>query len=118
MPPALVYRAATQQVETVALKGMPLGGPMAFPYRKTSVTLSPGDTVVLMSDGFPELFNTEREMLGYERAVEVFAEVASQSPEQIIAHLREAGERWSNGRAQDDDVTFVVMKVKAGTASG
>ncbi len=115
MPPALVYRAATGQVETVALKGMPLGGPGSFPYQTTSVPLSPGDTVVLMSDGFPELFNAEGEMLGYERAVEVFEEVASQSPEQIIAHLREAGERWSNGRAQDDDVTFVIMKMKAST---
>ncbi len=45
----------------------------------------------------------------------MFAEVASGSPEEIIAHFRETGARWSNGRAQDDDVTFVVMKVKAGT---
>ena len=32
MPPALVYRAATQQVEQIPLKGMPLGGPAEFPY--------------------------------------------------------------------------------------
>ncbi len=115
MPPALLYRAATQQVETVSLKGMPLGGPMAFPYQTTSVMLSPGDTVVLMSDGFPELFNAEGEMLGYERAVTVFEEVASRSPEEIITHFTETGETWSNGRALDDDVTFVVMKMKAST---
>ncbi len=80
---------------------------MAFPYRKTSVPLSPGDTLVLMSDGFPELFNAEGKMLGYERAVTVFEEVASRSPEEIITHLTKASETWSNGRAQDDDVTFV-----------
>ena len=102
-------------MEQIPLKGMPLGGPAAFPYKTTSVVLAAGDTVVLMSDGFPELFNAEREMLGYEQAVAVFAEVASGSPEEIIAHFRETGARWSNGRAPDDDVTFVVMKVKAGT---
>ncbi len=112
MPPAFVYRAATKQVETISLKGMPLGGPGVFPYRKTRLVLSSGDTVVLMSDGFPELFNAEGEMLGYERAVEVFEEVASLSPEEIIAHFRETGRNWTNGGAPDDDVTFVVMKVK------
>jgi len=117
MPPALVYRAATQQVETVALEGMPLGGP-ATSYHTTSVSLSPGDTVVLMSDGFPELFNIESEMLGYERVVRVFAEVASRSPEKIITHLMKTGETWANGRAQDDDMTFVVMKVKHGDENG
>ena len=35
-----------------------------------------------------------------------------QIPDEIIAHLNEAGERWSNGRPQDDDITFVVLKVK------
>jgi len=114
MPPALVYRAETEQVETIPLKGVPLGGP-AFSYSKTCVALSAGDTVMLMSDGFPELFNAEGEMLGYERAVTVFEEVASRSPEEIITHFTETGETWANGRAQDDDVTFVVMKMKVST---
>jgi len=115
MPPALVYRAATRQVETIPLKGMPLGGPGAVPYQKTCVLLSAGDTVMLMSDGFPELFSDSREMLGYERAASVFAEVAHRSPEEIIVHLRETCDGWSNGRSLDDDVTFVVMKMKAST---
>ena len=112
MPPALVYRAATRQVEQIPLKGMPLGGPGTFPYKKTSVLLSPGDTVMLMSDGFPELFNEADEMLGYERAVEVFEEVAHKSPEEIIELFKAAVSIWMNDRAQNDDVTFVVMKVK------
>jgi hypothetical protein len=29
------------------------------------------------------------------------------------ADLAQAGERWANGRPQEDDVTFVVMKIKA-----
>ncbi len=113
MPPALIYRSATQQVDEVPLKGLPLGSPVTFPYRKTCVTLAPGDTVMLMSDGFPELFNEAGEILGYDRAVEVFAEAADRSPEKIIAHFKETGATWTNGHPQGDDVTFVVMKVKA-----
>ncbi|GAB5517861.1 MAG: hypothetical protein RhofKO_01120 [Rhodothermales bacterium] len=113
MPPALIYRAATQQVEVVTLKGLPLGSPMALPYRKHCYALAPGDTVMLMSDGFPELFNAEKEMFGYERAVTVFEAVAAQAPHDIIAHFKATGQAWANGRAPDDDITFVVLKVKA-----
>ena len=112
MPPALVYRKATHEVETIELKGIPLGGPSGIPYKKTRLTISPGDTILLMSDGFPERFNADREMLGYEQAVSVFHAVAHESPEKIIVHLRETGEQWANGQVQDDDVTFLVIKMK------
>jgi serine phosphatase RsbU (regulator of sigma subunit) len=113
MPPALLYRAASGWIEAVPLKGMPLGGPGALPYRGTSVALSPGDTLILMSDGFPELFNESREMLGYAQASEVFREVAERLPQEIIAHLMQTAKAWCNGQVQADDMTFVVMKVKA-----
>ncbi len=44
--------------------------------------------------------------------------VAHRSPEEIIVHLRETCEGWFNGRSLDDDVTFVVMKMKVRTESG
>jgi serine phosphatase RsbU (regulator of sigma subunit) len=115
LPPALVYRADTGEVEAVPLKGMPLGGPGRARYRKKCVMLSPGDTVVLMTDGFPELFSDRGEMLGYDRAVEVYAEVADRSPEEIIGHFEERGRAWCHGRPPGDDVAFVVMKMKAST---
>jgi serine phosphatase RsbU (regulator of sigma subunit) len=46
------------------------------------------------------------------RAKMLFEEAASGSPKQIIARLLEEEKAWANGRPQDDDVTFVVMKVK------
>jgi len=39
------------------------------------------------------------------------AEAAQKSSEQVIAHLKNAGKTWANGRAQEDDVTMVVVKV-------
>ncbi len=69
--------------------------------------LAPGDTVLLMSDGFAELFNDKDEMLDYPRVKEIFKEAADRSADEIVAHLFKDGERWSNGRPQDDDITFV-----------
>jgi len=111
MPPALVYRAATKTVEEINIKAMPLGSFTQFPYKQEELELAFDDTIALMSDGLPEMFNHEGEILDYLAAKNIFAAVAEQSPHEIIARLIKAGETWANGRPQDDDVTFVVMKV-------
>ncbi|MFQ5630099.1 MAG: PP2C family protein-serine/threonine phosphatase, partial [bacterium] len=112
MPFTLIYRSSTGRVEEVALKGMPLGGFTNFPYKDKKLNMSAGDTVLFMSDGFEEMFNEQDETLGEERVKVLFEETAASSPEEIIEHLKKAGEAWANGRAQEDDVTFVVVKIQ------
>jgi serine phosphatase RsbU (regulator of sigma subunit) len=111
MPSALIYRSSTKTVEEISIKAMPLGSIANFPYKKQEFTLAAGDAVLLMSDGFPEMFNEADETLGFDEAARILPAVADGSPQQIINHLVEAGEKWANGRPQDDDVTFVVLKV-------
>ena len=67
---------------------------------------------LLMSDGFPEMFNNRDETIRYARAHEIFQSVGDRSPQEIIERLARAGEAWADGRSQNDDVTFVVLKVK------
>ncbi len=112
MPPILVYRAATGHVEDVVLKGMPLGSFPDFPYQQCTLALDPGDTVLLMSDGFLELLNAEGAMLEPHRVRALFEEAAGAEPDAVIAHLREAGTTWANNRPLNDDVTFVVLRRK------
>jgi serine phosphatase RsbU (regulator of sigma subunit) len=112
MPPILIHRAATQQVEEIDLKGMPLGYMPDFSYDQQELALTPGDVVLLMSDGFVERFNPAGEILGYEQAKKVLAEVAMRSPQDIIQHFVQASEDWARGEPQNDDTTFVVVKVK------
>jgi serine phosphatase RsbU (regulator of sigma subunit) len=65
-----------------------------------------------MSDGFPETFNPAGEMLDYSRAPALLAETAELPAHEIIARFAEVGEQWAGARPQDDDVTFVVLKMK------
>ena len=60
----------------------------------------------------PELHNDEKDMYGYKRVRNEFENVAEKSPEEIIEHLKNSGSDWVNGREPDDDVTFVVIKMK------
>ncbi|MCG8607930.1 PP2C family protein-serine/threonine phosphatase, partial [bacterium] len=110
IPPALIYRHSTKTVEEVAISGMPLGAMKRFPYRQRGVPLGSGDTILLMTDGFPERMNQKEEMLDYHRAETAFRKAARRSPKEIVDHLVKSCDDWAGGRAQDDDVTFVVIK--------
>jgi len=89
-----------------------LGAYQDFPYELRSAEIFPGDTLLLLSDGLPELFNRNKEMFGYERVMETYKKAAGKSSEEIIEILKNAGSDWANNEAPDDDVTFVVIKVK------
>ena len=112
MPSALIYRRASRAVESLELRALPLGGIANFKYRQQELELSAGDLVVVMSDGFPEMFNDAGEMLGFAKAAQMLPEMADASPQEIINRFVETGEIWADGRPPDDDVTFVVLKVK------
>jgi len=112
MPPMLIYRKDKKEVETVSLKAMPLGAFADFPYKETSLSFSPGDTVLLLSDGFPELFSKKREMIDYPQVEKYFINVAEQSPEEIINYLVQVVKDWREDDSLEDDVTFVVLKFK------
>jgi serine phosphatase RsbU (regulator of sigma subunit) len=112
MPPVLIYRAAEEAVEEISLRGVPLGSLTDYSYSERCLSLAPGDVVVLMSDGYPERFNDKNEMLGYESAKGFLLEAAILPPQEIIEIFVKVGDKWADGRLQDDDVTFVVLKVK------
>ncbi|TSA30631.1 MAG: hypothetical protein D4R68_00440 [Ignavibacteriales bacterium] len=112
MPPVFLYKKQSRKIEEHLMKGMPLGTMENFPYELKEIELFKGDTLLLMSDGLPELQNKHNEVYGYKRARNSFEEVADKEPEEIITYLKEEGSRWVNDREPEDDVTFVVIKMK------
>ncbi len=112
MPPILIYKKSEKSVSEQVIKGMPLGTFDKYPYDVRETKLDSGDTLLLMSDGFPELLNTEGELYGYQRVRNTFENIAENTPEEIIDHLKDEGSNWVKDQEPDDDVTFVVIKVK------
>ena len=112
MPPSFIFRRDTRVVEEHLFKAMPLGTMEKFPYEIKDTTLNAGDTILLMSDGLPELENSKGEMYGYKRIRNGFEDVAEKPPEEIVSFLKNEGAGWVNNADPDDDVTFVVIKVK------
>ncbi len=112
MPPIYIYRNATKTVDQILLKGMPLGAFDNFEYKNATVKLNEGDTILMFSDGLAELFNEKKEMYDYPRIKSTFVKIGHRSPSSIIEGLLEEVDKWRNGNSPNDDITFVVLKVK------
>ncbi|MGZ5442538.1 MAG: SpoIIE family protein phosphatase [Thermoanaerobaculia bacterium] len=111
MPPVLVHRAADGSVEEVALSATPLGT-LGTTYEQTAVDLAAGDTVLFLSDGFPELMNHGGQQLGYAATLDAFGEAAlGESAPAVIESLASFAKRWHGDAPPNDDVTFVVVRV-------
>ena len=114
LPPALIFRAKKQKVEEISLKGFPLGCVANYSYRQSFIDLDKGDIVMFMTDGFPELFNSNKELLGFEKIKNEFCKVINETPKLIVQYLNEYIDSWRNGFPLQDDLTFLVFKVKNG----
>jgi serine phosphatase RsbU (regulator of sigma subunit) len=112
MPPALIYRYSNNRVEEIKLQAIPLGGPADFTYPRRETSLSKGDTLLLMSDGFPELFNKQKEILDYSRVKVIFGSIGEKTASDTIKSLLKEVEIWKGEAKQEDDITFVVVKKK------
>ncbi len=56
--------------------------------------------------------NEEKGMYGYDRTKSIFHSLGEKTPEEIVEHLKNSASEWVGGKDPDDDVTFVVIKVK------
>ncbi|WP_304130681.1 two-component regulator propeller domain-containing protein [Ignavibacterium album] len=112
MPPIYYYHNEENLVEEIIIQGMPLGAMRNASYNFSERELKSGDVILLLTDGLPEQMNNNEEMFDYSRVKSNFKAIASLQPSGIIEKLIEAGDKWMNGKQQDDDITFVVIRVK------
>jgi serine phosphatase RsbU (regulator of sigma subunit) len=112
MPSVLIYRALSGEVEEIVMRALPLGGMTKYQYQQQELILAVDDVVVLMSDGLPERFNLQNEMLEEEAAKQYLVQHTQASAQELITGLAKLGDDWGGARPQDDDVTFVVLKLK------
>jgi serine phosphatase RsbU (regulator of sigma subunit) len=115
MPPLLIHRAKSGAIEELGAGGLPLGTRLPARYEEQRGEFLPGDTMLFASDGFAELLDPDGNVLGYEGATGAFREAAGgESAREVLDRLAEKAVSFRGARAQDDDITFVVIRVDKG----
>lgn len=108
-PPLLVSADGTV-TELPLTKGVALGIAPDIVYTQEMVTLAPGDTVVLFTDGVTEAMNADNEQFGMVRLSEVFdgipPESASSANEAVFEHVR----KFAGDAPQSDDITCLTLR--------
>lgn len=108
----LVYRQDSGEIERINAAGMWLGiddNIEGFLQERT-LTLNPGDTILLYTDGITEYHNYQGEMFGVERLQQFLTQHGSDSPERIVQNLFKTLDEFSRGMPQQDDMTIVILK--------
>jgi serine phosphatase RsbU (regulator of sigma subunit) len=95
--------------ETLKATGIPFGIMVDMPYRIDQVTLNPGDTLFVYSDGISEAFNPEGEEFGTDRLEAALAAAHGQTAGEIVGRVLADTSAFANGADQSDDITGLAL---------
>ncbi len=89
--------------------GLFLGTFETAKYKQKTIRLSPGDALVVYTDGVNEAFNVEGEEYGNDRLEAFLANHADLRPRKLVEELRADVAEWADGTEQSDDVTIMCL---------
>ena len=111
MPPALLYRAATAEVEELGAGGLPLGTRLDAAWEERHAELAPGDTLVFATDGLTELLDPTGMALGFDGAATALRKAGGAGAPEVIRSLMEHATAWRADHEPTDDLTLVAVRV-------
>lgn len=81
-------------------------------YHEKTLQLSPGDNLLLYTDGITEAMNTRHEQYSEQRLLENCQELIGKSPKEIVEKITETVGDFVVGAVQSDDITLLSITYK------
>lgn len=106
-PPLLRYSHSRREVTEYGSQSMPLGILAEQQFSTDSLPCDPGDVLLLLTDGFSEVFDSHGAELGMEPLKNAFKQAADRPLPEIFEGLRTLSLAF--GR-QDDDQTMLLVR--------
>ncbi|MGM9548501.1 MAG: SpoIIE family protein phosphatase [Faecousia sp.] len=94
--------------------GFVLAGMEGSRYREYELTLEPGDTLFVYTDGVAEATDTEGVLYGTERMLQALNRCPSGAPAQLLQTVKEDIDRFVGDAPQFDDITMLSIQRKGG----
>jgi sigma-B regulation protein RsbU (phosphoserine phosphatase) len=98
--------------------GTALGFESGLEFERTDLSLNPGDTLILYSDGVSEAFNPQEECYGNDRLLTDAGRLAGQAASAISTGLLQKVRAFAGAAPQSDDIAILAMEVRGGAPSG
>jgi sigma-B regulation protein RsbU (phosphoserine phosphatase) len=110
--PLIIYRRATDSIETIDIKSVPIGVEKATKYQRKTLRLYDGDIASLYTDGVVEAINEQGKQFGRKSLGEAIARNRSLSPKDIAGKIKAEVSAFMGDAHQHDDQTILVFKMK------
>lgn len=109
-PPIVVHQG---EYSYLTMKSGFVLGPMPdSQYTNEVLTLLPGDTLFLYTDGVTEATNAQLELYSEERLLDALKQRSTDNLEDLVHSIRNDVQQHANGAAQSDDVTMLAIRYK------
>jgi sigma-B regulation protein RsbU (phosphoserine phosphatase) len=109
--PLLLRRGEVSEIFTEG--SFPVGLLPEANYSAARVTLEPGDTLVLFSDGVTEAADLGEQMFGVPRLSEALAGQHEAPLDQLQKRVVDSVENFARGASQADDITLLFIRYRA-----
>jgi len=107
-----ILRRANGLIERLDVGGLPLGIQPEAKYESASVTLTPGDWLIIFTDGLVEAENARQEEYGETRVLTTINAAAATAPNDMLQRLMAELDLFVGTTPQHDDVTCLLIKAE------
>jgi serine phosphatase RsbU (regulator of sigma subunit) len=108
--PTYLFRAATGKIEKLFSDAFFLGMFDFATYESRAFHIDTGDILVVISDGLTDAQNPHGEMFGEQSLLQIIRQQAPAGGCAIELNVLRAIEEFTQGMAQTDDITFVIVQ--------
>jgi serine/threonine-protein kinase RsbW len=105
----LVYRSRTGRIQEMKGEGIPLGIFDEVQVQKRHVNLSPGDRLILLTDGIARAGNLFHEEFGDKQLRREIRENGRRFPAELAEEIFHSLKSFIQGRVLRDDITMLVL---------
>lgn len=105
-----ILRRAGGQIERLDVGGLPFGILPDTQYQFATVTLAPGDWLIIFTDGLVEAENAQQQEYGEARLLAAIEAGKSGEPGDLLKHLMAELDLFVGNTPQHDDVTCLLLK--------
>jgi serine phosphatase RsbU (regulator of sigma subunit) len=105
-----ILRRASGQIERLDVGGLPFGILPDAQYESATVTLAPGDWLIIFTDGLVEAENAHQDEYGEARLLSAIEAGKATEPGEMLKRLMAEVDLFVGNTPQHDDVTCLLLK--------
>ena len=105
-----ILRRSNGSIERLDVGGLPLGIQPEAKYESATVTLAPGDWLIIFTDGLVEAVNARDEEFDEPRLLSALEAGVSSTPKELLDRLMASLDLFVGSTPQHDDVTCLLVK--------